>query len=108
MEVGVDSQDLVLDGAASVFIRFLNDTDRTPVAVTSVKLTAKATGETPDEAAWAWSGGGIDSVRFKPDHTGTFDVTVEIPGFDVGVARGVEVSPDRELRIDVLFRKTAR
>lgn len=96
---------LVLSGAATVFVRFLNDADRSAVVVTSVKLTASATGATPAAMAWAWSGANIDSVRFQPEHTGVFDVTVEIPGYESGTAKAVEVAPDRETRIDVLFRR---
>ena len=96
---------IVLTGGLSVVVRFLNDADRTPVVVASVKLTARATGDTPEQFAWAWSGRDLDTVRFQPDHEGTFDVTVEIPGYESGTAPAVEVAPDRETRIDVLFRK---
>jgi hypothetical protein len=94
-----------LDGRATVVLRFLNDADRTPVVVGSVKLAARAVGPTPADLAWAWSGANIDSVRFQPEHAGTFDLTIEIPGWEVGTAKAVEVLPDRETTIEVLFRR---
>lgn len=96
---------LALDGHATVVLRFLAEADRSPVRVASVKLTATSVGETPAQNAWAWSARDIDSVRFEPESSGTFDLTIEVPGWNVGVARGVEVIPDRELTIDVLFRR---
>lgn len=102
---GRDGVRLVLTGAATVHVRFVNDVDMSAVVVSSVRLTATPVGATVEEAAWAWSGANIDAVRFRPDATGVFDVTVEIPGWDAGVARAVEVAPDRETRIDVVFRK---
>jgi hypothetical protein len=99
---------LVLSSAATVHVRFLSDENRTPVLVSSVKLSATPVGATPEPLAWVWSGRGIDAVRFQPDHTGVFDVTIEVPDYEPGVARAVEVAPDRETRIDVLFRKRPR
>ena len=94
-----------LDGRATVVLRFLNDSDRSPVVVGSVKLSAKAVGPTPAQFAWAWSGANISAVRFQPDHAGVFDVTVEVPGWSPATAPAVEVLPDRETTIDVLFRR---
>ena len=54
---------------------------------------------------WSWAGAHIDSVRFEVEHAGTYDVTVELPGYEPATATGVEVNADREMRIDVLFRK---
>ncbi|MCE9638181.1 MAG: carboxypeptidase-like regulatory domain-containing protein [Planctomycetes bacterium] len=98
---------LQLTGALSVYVRFLNDSDSSPVVVSSVKLTATPAGAAPDAIAWAWAGSNLDAVRFQPAHAGVFDVTVEIPGYDAGTAKGVDVSADRETRIDVMFRRRA-
>jgi hypothetical protein len=97
---------IVLTGALSVHVTFLNEADRSAVVVTSVKLTAVETqGEDRGEVAWAWSGGNLDSIRFEPGRAGTFDITVEIPGYEPATGKAVEVAPDRETRIEVLFRR---
>jgi len=96
---------VVLTGNLSVHVQFLNESDRSPVVVSSVKLTAKATDDATGDVAWAWSGGNLDAVRFEPGRAGVFDVTIEIPGYDPATAKALEVSPDRETRIDVLFRR---
>lgn len=96
---------LQFTGALSVHVRFLDETDRSPVVVSSVKLTAAAVGTTPAAFAWAWAGSNLDAVRFQPGNAGVFDVTVEIPGYEAATAKAVEVSADRETRIEVLFRR---
>lgn len=96
---------VVLTGALSVYVRFLAEADRSAVVVPQVTLRAKPTGETPQDYGWTWAGSGIDSVRFEVQYPGTYDVTVELPGYEPATASGVTVSAEREVTIDVLFRK---
>lgn len=96
---------VVITGALSVLVKFLAEADRSPVVVPEVTLRATATGATPKGYGWTWAGSRIDSVRFDVDHEGTYDVTVELPGYEPATAPAVPVSPDREFTIDVLFRK---
>jgi hypothetical protein len=101
---GMPDVRVVLTGALSVFVRFLAQADRAPVVVPQVSLRATATGDTPRAYGWSWAGAGIDQVRFEVDHAGTYDVTVEIPGYEPATTT-VSVLPDRESQIEVLFRK---
>ena len=94
-----------LTGALSVHVRFLSEDRREPVLVPEVKLTAVGAAGTPDDYGWVWAGSGIDSVRFEVKRAGTFDVTVEVAGYEPATAPGVVVSPVRETKIEVLFRR---
>jgi hypothetical protein len=94
-----------ITGALTVLVKFLAEADNSPVVVPEVTLRAAATGTTPKSYGWTWAGSRIASVRFEVEHAGTYDVTVEIPGYEPATATGVEVSPDREKPIDVLFKK---
>jgi hypothetical protein len=96
---------VVLTGALSVHVQFLAQADRSPVVVPQVTLRAKSQGDTPQEYGWTWAGSAIAETRFEVQYPGTYDVTVELPGYEPATADGVTVSADREVEIDVLFRK---
>lgn len=106
-DVRADAGDvrIVLTGALSVRVRFLAEADRSAVVVPQVTLRAKPTGETPKDYGWTWAGKGIDAVRFEVEYPGTYDVTVELPGYEPATASGVTVSAEREVEIEVLFRR---
>jgi hypothetical protein len=96
---------VVLTGALSVHVKFLAEADRSAVVVPQVTLRAKPSGDTPQDYGWTWAGSRIDAVRFEVQYPGTYDVTVELPGYEPATASGVTVSSEREVEIDVLFRK---
>lgn len=96
---------VVLTGALSVVVKFQSAADRSAVVVPEVTLRAAASGATPKEYGWTWAGTRIDSVRFEVEHAGSYDVTVELPGYLPATAEDVLVSPDREVSISVLFEK---
>ena len=102
---GVADLRIVLTGALSVLVRFQAEADRSPVVVPQVTLRATATGATPKGYGWSWAGARIDQVRFEVEHAGTYDITVVLPGYEPATAAAVDISPDREVTIDVLFRK---
>ena len=102
---GTQDLQVELTGALSVHVRFLSEDRREPVLVPEVKLTAVGAAGTPDDYGWVWAGSGIDSVRFEVKRAGTFDVTVEVAGYEPATAPGVVVSPVRETKIEVLFRR---
>lgn len=95
---------VVLTGALTVFVRFVAEADRSPVVVPQVTLRAVATDAGSREQGWSWAGSGIDSVRFEVAHAGNYEVTVELPGYERASVT-VGVLPDREAKIDVLFRR---
>jgi hypothetical protein len=96
---------VVITGALSVHVAFLAEADRSPVTVPQVTLRAKPQGETPQDYGWTWAGSAIGEVRFEVRDPGTYDVTVELPGYLPATAYGVVVSAERELPIEVLFTK---
>lgn len=98
-----DVQRFVLQGVRTVHLVFLDASDRSEVRVSSVDLQAvRADG---GGAGWGWEGGDISSVRFQVDQAGTYDVTVELPGYDAETARDVVVPENGEVRIQVLLRR---
>ena len=96
---------VVITGALSVHVSFLAEADRSPVKVPQVTLRAKPQGDTPQDYGWTWAGSAIGEVRFEVRDPGTYDVTVELPGYLPATAYGVVVSSERELPIEVLFTK---
>lgn len=96
---------LVLTGALFLHIRFLDAADRSPVKVGSADVNVVPLTAGDGGGGWGWSGGQIDSVRFEIAEAGPYRVEVEVPGYEKAVVEKVEILPDREVRIDVLFRK---
>ncbi len=98
---------IVLTGALGVRLAFLKESDRTPVKVASAQLRATGVGSTAGSVMWSWMGpdSAIDAVRFEVEEAGSFRIEITIPGYEPAVIERADVLPDRELRIDVLFRE---
>lgn len=96
---------LVLTGALSLRVRFLDAADRSPVTVREADLDAEPLEPELGAAGWGWAGGEIQSVRIEVEKAGAFKITLTIPGYEPAVVDRVEILPDREVTIDVLFRK---
>lgn len=98
---------IVLTGALGVRLKFLKESDRTPVKVASAQLRATGVGSTAGSVMWSWMGpdSAIDAVRFEVEEAGSFRIEITIPGYEPAVIDRADVLPDRELRIDVLFRE---
>lgn len=98
---------IVLTGALGVRLKFLKESDRTPVKVASAQLRASGVGSTSGSVMWSWMGpdSAIDAVRFEVEEAGSFRIEITIPGYEPAVIEQADVLPDRELRIDVLFRE---
>jgi hypothetical protein len=75
------------------------------LVVESADVQATPLREGGADASWGWSGGTIDSVRFELGEAGWYRVEIEVPGYEKAVVERIEALPDREVRIDVLFRK---
>jgi hypothetical protein len=94
-----------ITGARSVLVKFLALADNSPVVVPEARIRADAVGATPKSYGWSWAGAGISTVRFEVEHAGTYTATVELPEYEPATTEPFEVSADREVRINVFFRK---
>ena len=68
-----------------------------------VRLTLTRADGTGPVGSWAFAGVGMRSVRVRVPEASTYDVHVEIPGYLPGTATGIDVTEERESRVDVLF-----
>jgi len=96
---------IVITGALSVVVKFLAMADNSPVVVPEAKIRADAVGATPRAYGWTWAGGGISTVRFEVENAGSYTATVELPGYEPATTEAFDVSAEREIQINVLFRK---
>ncbi|MCG3135499.1 MAG: hypothetical protein HMLKMBBP_03158 [Planctomycetes bacterium] len=97
-------------GRATVALRFLRAATKEPVSVRNASITARGVGDASDGLSWQWDGsaGPFDSVRFEIERAGTYRVDVAIPGFAPATIESLDVKPDQETRIDILFRDEPR
>ena len=90
--------------SARWFHPFKNESDRAQVPVASAEVRAWRTDGDADPHGQAWAGSRIENVRITLQQAGIYTFEVEVPGYEPATLEGIEIFPDREVRIDALLR----
>jgi hypothetical protein len=96
---------VAVTGAGTTVVRFIDAATRERVLSQKVKVKLRDPAREDDASEWAWDGSVMDRWRFEPETPGTFEVTVEIEGYEPSDPVAVIVLADRETVVDVPLRK---
>lgn len=98
---------VVLSSPRTLLVRFLAESDRSPVVVNDGTIIATPVDGDGEPLEVAFAGSGSSSIRLHMPSAGLYDLSVEIPGYSLGEVEGVEVRDDRGVQVDILFRQRA-
>lgn len=96
---------VVLDDVLAIVLRFLSATDRKPLACSNYSVRVKLHGEGFDWFGTQTAGGGDESHEFTVFQPGSYDVEVDVAGYEPVRFESVEVVAGRETSLDLLLRK---
>jgi hypothetical protein len=96
---------IVLEDSFAIRFRFLSAEDRKPLACAQFDIRAKHHGEGFDWFPWQNAGDAVETFDFGTISAGTFDVEVDVAGYEPLRFESVEVTAAAPTVLDLLLRK---
>lgn len=96
---------IVLDDVLTIVLHFLSETDRKPRACANYSVRVKLHGEGFDWYGCDTAGDEVESTAFEVLCAGSYDVEVNVTGYEPVRFESVEVVAGREASLDLLLRK---
>lgn len=96
---------IVLEETLEIVVRFLAEKDRTPLACAAYSIKAKLHGDGYDWFGTEVAAGGDESYAFTVFTPGSYDVVVDVAGYEPLRFESVEVIAGRAPTLDLLLRK---
>ncbi len=101
---GAEGVRVVLGNGLSILVRFLRESDRTPIEATSAEVEVTREGVAGGQRN-AWAGATMTSVRVKLEDEGTYRVTIRLPGYEEASVGGITVTRAAESVVEAIVRE---